>query len=1006
MASTENLSTPGVKIKSRTVLEVIFGILILVVLYLGSRQNYLLFHSLAELFSIVVAAGIFMVAWNSRKYLDNKYFLFIGVAYLFVAGLDTFHTIAYKGMGVFPDVGTNLATQLWVAARYLEALSLLIAPLFIVRRRLNAGVLLAVYAGTFTLIIASIFYWKIFPAAYIEGQGLTTFKVFSEYLISLFLAGAAALLYLNRQAIDTVVYRLLTASILLTIASEMSFTLYTDPYGLMNMIGHFLKIVSFYLIYRAIVVTALQEPYKLLYRNTSQQAGELTKLFFTLAEPVLIYDSLGKITQANPAAVNSLGFDPVGYDKTEFSKKLSLNTLSDKRSSRKDLLPVRALASSRALNGETIMGESFEYIDGQGRQQISYCNAAPLKTKEKIIGAILSWQNITDLKRAEEKIKKSEHKYRSLFDNMIEGFAHHQIVTDTEGRAVDYIFLEANQAFEDMTGLKVKDIIGKKVTEVIPGIKDDPADWIGRYGRLALGELKELKFEQYANDLKRWYSVTAFSPRPDHFATIFTDITERKITEDKIKNLALFPEQNPFPILRVNRDGELIFSNQSSGRLLDTWHCRIGQAVPGSVQDKIKQAIKTGKVLQFEAICQSKIYNLSISPVPDRGYVNIYGHDITKRKQAEKALQAAELNYRTVADFTYDWETWVNPDKTYRYVSPSSERITGYRREEFYRDREFMKKLIIPEDYPVWENHRHEQQSPGNQAEMQRIQFRIRHKDGSVRWIEHACLQVTSEAGDFLGFRTSNRDITDIKEMELKMREYNKNLSDYARRLQASNQELEAFTYSVSHDLRAPLRSIDGFSQAVLEDYTAKLDAKGADYLGRVRAASQSMGRLIDDLLRLSRLARGELALKEFNISRLAESVAAGLKQREPGRKLDFTIMPDIIVRADERLVRIALENLMANACKFTGTCETAEIEFAKVPGSGHSVFYVRDNGIGFNMEYSDKLFAPFQRLHSSNDYPGTGIGLAIVSRVITRHGGKVWAEAEEGKGATFFFTL
>jgi len=224
--------------------------------------------------------------------------------------------------------------------------------------------------------------------------------------------------------------------------------------------------------------------------------------------------------------------------------------------------------------------------------------------------------------------------------------------------------------------------------------------------------------------------------------------------------------------------------------------------------------------------------------------------------------------------------------------------------------------------------------------------------------------------------------------------------------LEAANRELEAFSYSVSHDLRAPLRGIDGFSQALLEDYADTLDDQGRDYLRRVRSATQRMAGLIDDLLNLSRITRGELRREAVDLSAQARSVAEQLRQAQPERQVEFHIADGLTAEGDPRLLRIALENLLGNAWKFTGKTDPAVIEFGLRRERGEAIYFVRDNGAGFDMAYAGKLFGAFQRLHDVREFEGTGIGLATVQRIIRRHGGRVWAEGESGHGATFHFTL
>lgn len=260
-------------------------ILILVGLYLTSLYNYLLFHSLVEIFSIFIACSIFLVAWNSRRFMDNNYLLFLGIAYLFVGGLDLIHTLAYRGMEIFPGYETNLPTQLWISARYLESISLLIAPIFVVRNIKKRFVLTA-YILTISLILGSIFYWRIFPDCFVEGLGLTTFKKVSEYLISLILIGSIVLLFKKKTAFDDNIFRLLIASIVLTICSELAFTFYISDYGFSNLTGHFLKFISFYLIYKSIIESGLVKPYSLLFRNLKQREKELHNLNLELEKRV------------------------------------------------------------------------------------------------------------------------------------------------------------------------------------------------------------------------------------------------------------------------------------------------------------------------------------------------------------------------------------------------------------------------------------------------------------------------------------------------------------------------------------------------------------------------------------------------------------------------------------------------------------------------------------------------------------------------------------------------
>ncbi len=250
-------------------------------------------------------------------------------------------------------------------------------------------------------------------------------------------------------------------------------------------------------------------------------------------------------------------------------------------------------------------------------------------------------------------------------------------------------------------------------------------------------------------------------------------------------------------------------------------------------------------------------------------------------------------------------------------------------------------------------------------------------------------------------------EVTERQQAQERAQSLNQGLRQAIAELKAVNHELESFSYSVSHDLRAPLRSVDGFSQALLEDCHDQLDASGQDYLHRIRAATQRMGHLIDDLLTLSRVIRSEIQIESVNLSRLGSNICAEFQRTQPDRQMEFVIQPGLLAQGDERLLQVVLENLLNNAVKFTSKHSQAKIELGTITQEDvRLVYFVRDDGVGFDMNYADKLFSPFQRLHGMQEFQGNGIGLATVQRIIRRHGGQIWAEGSIEGGATFYFTL
>jgi PAS domain S-box-containing protein len=422
--------------------------------------------------------------------------------------------------------------------------------------------------------------------------------------------------------------------------------------------------------------------------------------------------------------------------------------------------------------------------------------------------------------------------------------------------------------------------------------------------------------------------------------------------------------------------------------------------------------------------------------------------DISKRKEAEsqkeaahKALQESEKNFRELFDASPDGIVIIGTDgritnsnitqaRMYRYNSPSD--LIGVHATQLVspssrqHSAQIMQRRLNGENIPA-------------------VEYELVRKDGTTFYGETSVTILRNSDGKILGYICTTRDTTERKlvesqreaaleeisrlntELEQKVAERTMDLHDSQlallnlvddlnqsakntdlinRKLEETNKELGAFSYSVSHDLRAPLRSIDGFSLALLEDYEKKLDDTGKKYLHKIRAATQHMGLLIEDMLKLSRITHAEFHHQSIDLSKIVQSISETFQQNNPGYNMKMIIQKGIVIKGDLHSMQIAMTNLLENALKFTGKQKHPLIEFGMTLTDGKKVFFVRDNGAGFDMAYAGKLFGAFQRLHSTDDFPGTGIGLATVKRIITRHGGQLWAEGEVGKGATFFFTI
>jgi PAS domain S-box-containing protein len=372
--------------------------------------------------------------------------------------------------------------------------------------------------------------------------------------------------------------------------------------------------------------------------------------------------------------------------------------------------------------------------------------------------------------------------------------------------------------------------------------------------------------------------------------------------------------------------------------------------------------------------------------------------DVTEEKRAQQAIIESEKRFRSLAD-SAPIMIWVTDAQgKVEYLNETFHEFTGLSPEQDLNT--VWLEAVHADDRAYF--------SEVFQAALRykrkfEVEYRLLNAHGEYRWLLSTGKPRGEVDGTCIGMIGSSIDITERRQAR---EELERLVTARTAQLQSANQELEAFCYSVSHDLRAPLRGIDGFSLAILEDYGQILDAQGQDYLNRVRLETQRMGQLIDDMLKLSRLTRGELKEEPIDLSAMARDILAQFSESEPQRKVKADIEEGLTAVGDARLMYAALQNLLSNAWKFTSKREAAHIEFGKTIQDDQTVYFIHDNGAGFNMAYIDKLFGAFQRLHHMSEFSGTGVGLATVQRIIHRHGGKIWAEGEPDGGATFYFTL
>jgi PAS domain S-box-containing protein len=500
------------------------------------------------------------------------------------------------------------------------------------------------------------------------------------------------------------------------------------------------------------------------------------------------------------------------------------------------------------------------------------------------------------------------------------------------------------------------------------------------------------------------------------------DITEREHDEERLRRterqLAGVIGSAMDAIIMIDDQQRIILFNSAAERMfLFRSQEAIGQPLERFIPERFRAAHKRhvqdvgrthetrrskgvlGSLYGLRADGQEFPIEASISQIESDGQ-KLYTatlRDVTERARADEALKQARI---------LDLAPVLIRDLNGRIIlwHSGAEQMYGWKPEEALNK---MADTLLATEFPQPEEEIRARLFALGHWEGELIHTR---KDGerivvASRWVLHR-----DEQGKPKAVLEVNNDITERKQAESEIRRLNEELeqrvADRTAQLQAANKELEAFSYSVSHDLRAPLRHINGFSQALLEDYADQLDDAGNGYLQELRSASQEMAQLIDDILQLARVTRSEMRREIVDLSTLARSIVASLQKADTKRKIAVNIKDGLSTRGDNRLLQVALGNLLENAWKFTSKRKGAEISFGENRQNGEISYYVRDNGAGFDMAYANKLFGAFQRLHTAREFEGTGIGLATVQRIVHRHGGRVWAEGKVNEGAIFHFTL
>jgi PAS domain S-box-containing protein len=979
----------------------IVGILVFLGLYLTSLYHYLLFHSLVEIFSIVVACGIFMVAWNSRRFLDNNYLLLLGIAYLFAGGLDLIHTLTYKGMGIFQGYGTNLATQLWIAARYTESLSFLIAPLFF-RRKLKINLLFFSYLLAFLLLLISIFYWNIFPLCFVEGVGLTPFKKISEYIISLILLAAIALLLKNRNEFDRDVLKWVVWSILLTIASELAFTFYIDTYGFPNLLGHFLKIVSFYLIYKALIEMGLTRPYDLLFRNLKQsevllrQEKNKIQNYLDIAGVILV------VLDANQTVslINKKGCETLGYEEEEIIGRNWFDTFAPEGIREEVKAGFRKLIDGEIRPVEYLEHPVLTKISGE--RMIAWHNAVLRNDKGSVVSTLSSGEDITERKKMEKALVR--------LASFPELNPYPVVEVDLAGE-VSYLNPAAKRLFPDlqMTGLQHPWLVGLE----------------------SLAERFEQQNERFhIRELRigdTWYQQTIhYVPEGKRLRIYCLDITERKQIEEKLRRshdeleirvqerttelanaykelkeqsriLESFFKYTVTPLVFLDRDFNFIRVNEAYAKA-----CRRDASefpghnhfefYPSDAKAKFEQVVQTKE--PYVAIAKPFAFpdhpewgithwDWILTPILDDAgeteFLVFSLEDVTKRKRAEEALRAAHQYNRSLIEASLDPLVTINADGKIMDVNMATELVAGVLRHQLIGS-DFSDYFTDPQKA------KEGYEKVFSKGTIRDYPLAIRHTSGMITDVLYNATVYRNEAGEIQGIFAAARDITDRKRAEEALRESENRLRFLSSQL---------LTAQESERKRIALELHDGIGQmltAIKFKVESILQEEGK---GKGKAKEKSLEAIIPMVREsVDEVRRMQMDLRPSTLDDLGVLATLGWFCREYQKIYSrIRIEKEIAIQENEVSTprKVVIYRLTQEAMNNIAKHSQADLVRLSLRKQGAQIEWViEDNGMGFDLE---KIL--------SSEGSKRGLGLSSMRERTELSGGKFMIESTQGKGTT-----
>ncbi len=660
-----------------------------------------------------------------------------------------------------------------------------------------------------------------------------------------------------------------------------------------------------------------------------------------------------------------------------------------------------------------------------------------------------SFPDTTERRQVEEGMRRSEEKYRTLFESMLNGFAYCKILADENNQPIDFVYLEVNDAFERLTGLRKRDIIGKKVTDAIPGIKEAHPELFNIYGKVALtGE--PTQFDFYFEPLEIWLNISVYSPQRGYFVAIFDNITERKQAEEALQaseeRLRSIVQTTNNAIISIDSRGNIVFWNEAAETIFGHSVAEaIGKPLTLIIPERFRQAHREGmnrvasggksnilgKTVEVVGLRKDGSefpleLSLSIWKIREEVFFTGIVFEITERKQAEEALRESEEQLHLITDALPALIAYVDSQQYYRFANKAYEKWFGLSRSEMTG--KHIKEILGDTAYQIVRKYVEAVLSGRGVT----YEGTIPYEDGKGRYVSANYIPHIGGNGEVKGFYVLSSDITERRQMELELHEKNEQLDAQNEELQSQSEELVAqqqvlmeksreleeasqakseFLAHMSHELRTPLNVIIGFSELMIDGVPGKVNEEQRQCLNDILGGGQHLLNLINDILDLSKIESGKLELKLRNIT--LTSVIESFKSEivamiEPRKQsLEVSVEEGLpLVLADKAKVRQVFINLLNNGAKFTH--DGGKLRVEAVRESSWCQVSVIDNGIGIKKEDQEKIFESFCQVDKSlaKGVGGTGLGLAIARQIVEKHGGRIWVESEYGKGSRFIFTL